>query len=43
MKTAVGFLLLFVGGAALGLSGVSVTDWNWWAIIVPLTLGSALL
>lgn len=43
MTKVIGYSLLFVGGVMLNVAGgLNVTDWQWWAIAVPMILGSSL-
>jgi len=43
MSKFVGYSLMFLGGVMLNaVGGLNVTDWQWWAIVIPITIGASL-
>ena len=43
MSKFAGYALVFVGGVMLNVvGGLNITDWQWWAIAIPLIIGSSL-
>lgn len=42
MSRFIGGVLVFGAGIVMVDAGITITDWHWWGIVVPMIVGSVM-